>query len=225
MPPRSWRRDARPPRFHSGGLLSRRALSRATTQTGGALSAPQRRLSPLAWCDVITAHARCAQLSVRARPLWEGSPSRGSHGVATCGASFVILAPAWPCRRTHSGVKLGRRGSAAAALALRVEQRGRQRARAGASSLGAIAVARRSRRRYLQCRANTPGAGTLAWRSLPLRARCHSAPAAARRSLRSARSALGARCAHSALAALARRSLRSLGACYARSALAALARR
>ena len=116
-------------------------------------------------------------------------------------------------------------------------------ARRSLRSLGArcahsalAALARRSLR-SLGARCARSTLATLAWRLLTFGARCHSALAAARRSLRSACSAigafcarrslrsLGARCAHTAPAALARRSRRSLGARYARSALTALARR
>ena len=85
VPPHSRQRHARPPLLRGGG---------SRPWHGTAQSA---------------AYALCTQLSVRSRPLWRGSPSRGSHGAATCDTTFVDLAPASPCRRTHGGVTLGRR--------------------------------------------------------------------------------------------------------------------
>ena len=96
-------------------------------------------------------------------PLWGRSPSRGAHGAAAGCAALALPAPAWSCRRTRGGVTLGRRSSVAAArsfgaLALGGSRSPRVVAGAVASSLGAVAVARRSRRRCLRRRAGAPGA-------------------------------------------------------------------
>ena len=65
MPPRSRRRDARPPLLRGGGSRSWRA------------------------------HAFCTWLSARSRPLWVRSPLRRSRGAAACGAALALLVARW----------------------------------------------------------------------------------------------------------------------------------
>ena len=107
--------------------------------------------------------ALCVWSVARSLPLWEGSPSHGAHGAATCGAALALLAPAWSCRRTCGGVTLGRRSAVAAArsfgaLALGGSRSLRVVGGAVASSLGTVTVARRSRRRCLLRCAGASGA-------------------------------------------------------------------
>ena len=76
---------------------------------------PFKRLHPIAG-------ARAAALRVIvgavASSLGGGSPSRGAHGAAFCGAALALLAPAHSCRRGRGGVALSRRSSAVAARSL-----------------------------------------------------------------------------------------------------------
>ena len=123
------------------------SLAPTLAQAGGAVSL---RVSPAQAGGTLSLRVSSARL----RLLLSQSQSHGSRGAATCGAAFVVLASASPCRRTHGGVAPGRRGSVAAALTLGVEQRNRQRARAHASSLEAVAVAPKPRRRCLRRRAS-----------------------------------------------------------------------
>ena len=125
-------------------------------------------------------------LMVCKRPLWssawslplrERSPSRGARGAPACGAALALLAPAWSCHRYHGSVTLCRHSSAAAASSfstvhsawpLALSACGRRR---GRFLSGAVAVARRLRRRCLRRRAGAPGAGLV----VPPRSRRHDA--------------------------------------------------
>ena len=129
VPPCSRRRDARPPLYRGGGLLSRR---RRSVVLGC--------LRSLHW-------------------LWRRSPSRSAHGAAGCGAALALLALACSCRhswRRDALTPLLRCGGSPSrrvwcvilciSRSLRV-------------TLGAVAVARCSRRRFLRRRAGAPSAG------------------------------------------------------------------
>ena len=142
VPPHSRRRDARPPLFRGGGSLSPR----------GAYPA---------------ARALCVWLLAQSLPLWGWSLSRGAHGAAACSGALALLALNRSCRRARGARRLAAAFFAAVARCLDacVVLIGLRSLRAVvgavASSLGAVAVARRSRRRYLRRRAGTPGAGTV----------------------------------------------------------------
>ena len=98
----------------------------------------------------------CVWSLARSLPLWRRSPSRGAHGAAACGAALALLAPAWSCRRARGGVALGRRSSVAAARSFGAVRSARRLALSacrrwrGRFLSGAVAVARRSRRRCLR---------------------------------------------------------------------------
>ena len=99
------RRDSAPPasscrRAHGGATLGRLRQ--------------RRRLSSLASSDVISGACSLRVGIGTVASSLAGSPSRGSHGAAACNAALALLAPASSCRRTRSGVTLGRRSSAAA---------------------------------------------------------------------------------------------------------------
>ena len=102
-------------------------------------------------------------------PLWGRSTSRGAHGASACGAALELLAPAQPCRRARGGMTISCHSSAAAARSLGAVRSAQRLAPLHvvvdvvASSLGAVAVARRSRRRCLRRRAGAPGAGFIVW--------------------------------------------------------------
>ena len=234
VPPRSRRRDARPPLLRGGSSCSRRGV---TWSAAHSLHVTVDAVASSPGAVAVAPLLRRRRLRRRAgallRPL----------GLAAALAAALRSAAAPSQRRLVLSALCDVVGGALSARGCqrgRVPSRGRSPSRhsCGATACGAalapfvlltqrslrsLTIAALARRplRSLGARCTRSALAALAWRSLPLGARCHSALAAARRSLRLARSALGARCARSTLAALTRRSLRSLNARCVRLALAA----
>ena len=104
--------------------------------------------------------ASCSAARTHCMWLWGRSPSRVADGATACGASLALLAPEQRCHRARGCVALGRRSfRGGGSLSRRAQCVVLGSSRSLRVTLGAVAVARRSRRRCLRRRAGAPSAG------------------------------------------------------------------